>query len=229
MKTIQNLLVIIPAFNEEKVIGSTIEGLKRVLAKNSKILVVDDGSNDHTKYIAVQQGALVVRHPINRGLGGALGTGLYWAKIHKVHYAITFDADGQHDPKDIKKMLQPLHKRIADVAIGSRTQLGWKDIPFDRRVIIYLSNMLTWGLFGVETTDSLSGFRAFNRRAIEAIQLRTDQMEVSNEFFAEMKRSGLRLIEVPIHVIYTDYSRSKGQQNSNALDVAIKMLLRLVR
>lgn len=224
-----NLLIIIPAFNEARVIKNTIEGLRKVIPRQSRILVVDDGSNDRTGTIARQSGALVVRHPINRGLGGALGTGLYWAKTRDVRYAVTFDADGQHDPKDLQQVLDPLNKNKADVVIGSRTKESWQDIPFDRKIIIALSNLLTWGLFGMKTSDSLSGLRAFNRKAIEMIRLRTDQMEVSNEFFSEIKRNKLRLLEVPIHVIYTPYSRSKGQQNSNALDVAIKILLRLAR
>lgn len=224
-----NLLIIIPAFNEAQVIKNTIEGLRRVIPRQSRILVVDDGSNDRTGIVARRAGVLVVRHPINRGLGGALGTGLYWAKTHDVHFAVTFDADGQHDPKDLLRVIDPLRKDTADVVIGSRTKEGWQEIPFDRKIIIMMSNLLTWGLFGMRTSDSLSGLRAFNRRAIETIRLRTDQMEVSNEFFSEIKRNKLRLLEVPIHVIYTPYSRSKGQQNSNALDVAIKILLRLAR
>lgn len=225
----KKLLVIIPAFNESKVIGETIRGVRKVLPKNSAILVVDDGSNDATGGLAKKSGALVLRHPINRGLGGALGTGLYWAKIKNFDYCVTFDADGQHDPKDLKPVLKPLHYNKGDVVIGTRSKLGWKEIPADRKLILILSNWLTWWLFGIKTTDSLSGFRAFNRRAIEKIQLRTDRMEVSNEFFSEIKRHKLRLAEVPITVIYTDYSRSKGQKNSNAIDVGVKLLLRLFR
>lgn len=191
--------------------------------------MIDDGSNDQTGNIASKQGALVVRHPINRGLGGALGTGLYWAKTHDIEYAVTFDADGQHDPADIKKILQPLYEKQADVVIGSRTQESWKQIPFDRKIIITASNVLTWWFFGLRSSDSLSGFRGFNRMAIEKISIRTDQMEVSNEFFSEINRNKLLLKEVPIRVIYTDYSRLKGQQNSNAIDVGVKLLLRIFR
>lgn len=224
-----NLLVIIPAFNEASVIASTIQGVKKVLGSKAKILVIDDGSNDNTGVKAQKSGAVVVSHPINRGLGGALGTGLYWAKMHDSDYVITFDADGQHDPEDIKKVLNPLLADKADVVIGSRTKLGWGEIPFDRKIILTLSNILTWWLFGIRTSDSTSGLRAFNRKAIEAIQIRTDQMEVSNEFFHEVKRNKLRLAEVPIKVIYTEYSRSKGQKNSNAIEVGVKLLLRLFR
>ena len=222
-------LVIIPAFNEEKVIGKTIEGIKAILKYKSPILVIDDGSSDHTRTVAEKAGAIVVRHPINRGLGGALGTGLYWAKVNNIDYCVTFDADGQHDPKDLELVLESVLNGKVDVAIGSRALEGWKEIPTDRKIILILSNLLTWWFFGIKTSDSLSGFRAFNRMAIEKIRIQTDRMEVSNEFFCEIKRNKLRLLEVPIKVIYSDYSRSKGQKNSNAFDVGVKLLLRLFR
>lgn len=222
------LLVIIPAFNETSVIAKTIQGVRNSL-KEAIILVVDDGSSDATGAVAKKAGAIVVSHPINRGLGGALGTGLYWAKEKDVDSAITFDADGQHDPNDIPKVLAPISAGRADVVIGTRTKLGWSEIPWDRKIVLTLSNWLTWWLFGITTTDSTSGLRAFNRKAIEQIQIKTDQMEVSNEFFYEIKRCKLRLEEVPIKVRYTEYSRLKGQKNSNAVNVGVKLLLRLFR
>jgi len=222
------LLVIIPAFNEALVIGKTIRGVRKSL-KDAEILVVNDGSSDATGIEAEKAGAIVVSHPINRGLGGALGTGLYWAKERDIDCAITFDADGQHDSEDIIKVSEPVLNGNADVVIGTRTKFGWSEIPLDRKIVLTLSNWLTWWLFGITTTDSTSGLRAFNRKAIEKIQIKTDQMEVSNEFFFEIKRCGLRLEEVPIKVLYTEYSRSKGQKNSNAFSVGVKLLLRLFR
>lgn len=223
------LLIIIPAFNEALQIANTIKGLKKVAPKQSKILVVDDGSTDDTAFVATNAGAFVVRHLLNRGLGGALGTGLAYAKNSGVKRAVTFDADGQHNPTDLIRMLRPLQDSLADVVIGSRTLKGWKKIPRDRKIIFIVSNWLTWLLFGIRTSDSLSGFRAFNRAAIDKITIMTDQMEVSNEFFSEIRRQRLRLKEIPIKVIYSDYSRSKGQKNSNALVVGVKLLLRLFR
>jgi glycosyltransferase involved in cell wall biosynthesis len=222
------LLVIIPAFNEALVIGKTIRGVRKSL-KDAEILVINDGSSDTTGIEAEKAGAIVVSHPINRGLGGALGTGLYWAKERDIDCAITFDADGQHDSEDIIKVSEPVLNGNADVVIGTRTKFGWGEIPLDRKIVLTLSNWLTWWLFGITTTDSTSGLRAFNRKAIEKIQIKTDQMEVSNEFFYEIKRCGLRLEEVPIKVLYTEYSRSKGQKNSNAFSVGVKLLLRLFR
>lgn len=223
------LLIIIPAFNEALVIKQTIQGITNAIGTSATLLVVDDGSSDQTYRYAKLAGAHVIRHLINRGLGGALGTGLHWAKSKDIQYAITVDADGQHDPLDIRRVLSPLVTNKADIVIGTRMKLGWKEIPFDRRILILMSNILTWWIFGIRTSDSLSGLRGFNRKAIEKIQIRTDQMEVSNEFFWEVKKHHLRLVETPIRVIYTEYSRSKGQKNSNAFDVVVKLLIRLFR
>src|SRR5690606_31667259 len=117
----------------------------------------------------------------------------------------------------------------ADIVIGSRSLGAKKHMPFDRQLILKASNLLTLLLFGQSTSDSLSGFRAFGTRAINSVALRTERMEVSNEIFSEIKRLKLRLEEVPIKVIYTEYSRSKGQSNTNSFNIVLKLLLRLFR
>src|SRR3989344_1103316 len=224
-------LIIIPAFNEAPVIATTITHIKKHLNGhlNSAILVIDDGSTDDTYQMARTAGVFVLRHFLNRGLGGALGTGLAYARDHHYDFAVTLDADGQHDPEDINRVLQPLITSQADVVIGSRTLSHQGKLPLDRKIIIMLSNLLTELLFNQPTTDSLSGFRGFNRRALESIVIKTDRMKVSNDFFSEIKRLGLKLAEVPIKIIYTDYSRSKGQSHTNSLIIIYKLLLRLFR
>jgi glycosyltransferase involved in cell wall biosynthesis len=222
------LLVIIPAFNEASVIGSVIASVKTNLP-TADILIVDDGSSDATSEQAKKHDVTVVRHIVNRGLGGAIGTGLAFAKRHAYDIAITLDADGQHDPKDAQTMIALLQKDKFDLVIGSRLVKGMLEMPSDRRLLNWLANAITFLLFGVKTTDSQSGFRAFNRKAIQTISLKTERMEVSSEIFAEINRLHLRFAEVPISVIYTDYSRAKGQQNSNKWSVGYKLMLRLFR
>jgi len=102
-------------------------------------------------------------------------------------------------------------------------------MPFDRLIISWVGNIVTFLLFGIWTTDSQSGFRAFNQKAIRVVKIKTQGMEVSSEIFGEIKRHHLRLAEVPIRVIYTDYARKKGQKNLNAPRVVLKLLLRLFR
>lgn len=224
-------LIIVPAFNEASVIRHTLLSLKQELKKIGQfdILVVDDGSSDQTANIAEKTDAIVVRHRLNRGLGGALGTGLTFAKRENYDLAVTFDADGQHNPADIIKAIKPIETEGADIVIGSRTLSAHSRTPAVRKIIIWGSNVITKLLFGIWTSDSQSGFRAFSQKAIRLLKIKTERMEVSSEVFAEAKRHHLKVIEVPITVIYTDYSLSKGQGNLNAVNVLYKLLLRLAR
>lgn len=224
-------LIIVPAFNESAVIQQTLTDLKQVLKAKSEfdIVVIDDGSTDATASKARKANVIVLRHRLNRGLGGALSTGLEFAKRNNYDLAITFDADGQHDPNDILKAIQPIKAHQADVVIGTRTRSKAGHMPFDRVIINHISNLVTWILFGVWTSDSQSGFRAFSKKALQHIEVKTQNMEVSSELFAEIKKHHLKWTEVPINVIYTNYSRSKGQTNLNALNVLVKLLLRLAR
>lgn len=224
-------LVVVPAFNEAPVISNTLKSLKQTLKQSGKydILVVDDGSTDNTFQEATRSKVKVLRHKLNRGLGGALGTGLEYARRNDYDLAVTFDADGQHDPKDIVKLAKLIEQDKADLAIGSRTTSKSGQMPWDRMLINWTSNVVTLLFFGVWTSDSQSGFRAFSKKAINYIEIKTERMEVSSEIFSEVKKHKLRVKEIPIRVIYTDYSRSKGQSNLNAVNVLFKLLLRLAR
>ena len=228
----KKLFVFLPAFNEAQVIGKVLKDTKRTLKKvpgfRTRLVVVDDGSQDKTSLEARKAGATVLRHVLNRGLGGALSTGLAYAKKHQTDIMVTIDSDGQHDPKDILKGLKPILKDQADVVIGSRL-LGQKGMPWDRIIISWAGSLITFFLFEIWTSDSQSGFRVFNKKAIEKIEVKTQGMEVSSELFGEIERNYLRFAEVPIQVIYTDYSRSKGQSNLNAVQVLIKLILRIFR
>ena len=228
----KRLTLILPALNEAEVLADVLARLKTALKRlpvDTELVVVNDGSRDETAAIAVKTGATVLTHLINRGLGAALGTGLAYAKKEQADFAITFDSDGQHDPQDIAKVLRPLLAGQADVVIGSRSLSREGKMPFLRRINNLAFNLLTWIFFGKTTSDSLSGFRGFNRRAIKYIRLKTERMEVSNEFFAEIKRHNLKLAEVPIRVIYTPYSMKKGVKPGNVFAIIFRLVLRLLR
>ena len=162
-------------------------------------------------------------------MGGALGTGFEYAKDNNFEALITFDSDGQHKAESLKILLDLIAKDSADVVIGSRLLKNLSEMPKDRLVISYLGNILTYLLYGFVSTDSQSGLRAFNKKAIDCITIKTDRMEVSSEFLKEIKRNKLRYKEVPIKPIYTEYSRASGQSNINSFNVALKMFLRLFR
>lgn len=200
-------IAVVPAWNEEKMIGDVLDGLR---SRVDRVVVIDDGSTDRTSEIARGRGAVVIRHAVNRGLGAALGTGIQAAIIAGADVILTFDADGQHDPDDVSAVVAPVLDGKADLVIGTRLA-DREGMPLVRRLANQTGNLVTWTLFGARTSDSQSGFRALSRRAATAIDIRTDRMEVSSEIIVEAHRLGLRLVEVPIHSRYTAYSLSKGQ------------------
>jgi len=223
------ILIGIPAYNEEQMIGKVIRSLFGIAEKiGADILVVNDGSTDKTYEIVKSPKVTLVNHLLNRGLGGALKTIFAYAKVNGYDILLTFDADGQHKAKDIPKLIGPLIKNHTDVVIGTRWN-NLKKVPVSRLIINQFANIITYLLFGIWTADSQSGFRAFNRKAIQKIHLETDGMEVSSEFFREIYKNKLRFVEVPIDAIYTTYSTKKGQKLSNAANVFFQLLLRLLR
>lgn len=215
------LVVIIPAYNEEKNIGNVLAGVRKY---TDNIIVVDDGSQDRTGKIAESYGAEVFHHFINRGLGGALGTGIAAALNRGADIIVTLDADGQHDPNEILKLIEPIKQDKTDVVIGSRF-LEKQEMPFFRRIGNYFFNLFTLFLFGVKSTDSQSGMRAFNRKVGESLEIFTNGMEVSSEIIKEIKQQNFRMQEVPIKAIYTDYSLSKGQGFFVGAKTLIKLLI----
>lgn len=215
-------VAVIPAYNEEKTVAEAVTG---ALGIADRVLVVDDGSDDRTAERAEAAGATVVRHALNRGLGGALGTGIEGALRLGADAILTMDADGQHRPEDAKRVLDRLREGDADFVIGSR-MLSPEGMPFHRRLANRIGNLLTWALFGLAVSDSQSGLRAMTREAAMKIELKTDRMEVSSEFVKEIKEKKLRLAEVPIKAVYTDYSLSKGQSFLTGLRTAAKLILR---
>lgn len=224
------LAIVIPAFNESAVIYNVLKSLPKKLSgiARTEILVIDDGSRDTTYNEAIRAKVQVVQHAINRGLGAAIKTGLEWAKANNFDILITFDGDGQHDPKDIETVIKPVLEKRADLVIGSRF-LKKQKIPLDRFIINWFANLATLILFGVFSTDSQSGFRAFSKKAINLIEFKADRMEFSSEILLEAKKHSLSITEVPIKAIYTSYSRAKGQKNTNAIPVLTRFLVKLLR
>lgn len=221
-------LVIVPAFNEEGSITTVIKDLQRHGYRD--IVVVDDGSSDSTAKIAKSKNIFVVSHIINRGLGASLGTGFEFAKQNGFETVVTFDADGQHKAKDIPKVIKHIKNGRADVVVGSRLLYKKKEMPLDRLILNHLSNLATLFLYGVRATDTLSGLRAFNKKSLESIRIKTQRMEVSNEFFKEIRRNKLRYREVPLEPIYTQYSlEGSDQGHLPVIRLAATMILRLFR
>ena len=218
MKTI----IVIPAYNEEKTIGGVLRKLKDNGYKD--IIVVDDGSKDKTFEIASNEKIKVFKHMINRGLGGALNTGISAALKENADIIVTFDADGQHDFRDISKLNYYIEHGY-DVAIGNRIN---EKMPFLRRIGNKGLDFVTYLLFGIYVNESQSGLRMFSRKAASLIEIKTNRMEVSSEIITEIGRHKLRLKEVPIRTIYTEYSLSKGNSVWNGFRIAFKLFLRRI-
>jgi len=202
--------IVIPAYNEEKVIQEVITDIQKAGYEN--IIVVDDGSSDKTFFKAQKiLGNLVFRHKIKRGKGAATKTGIEAAKLLGADIIVTVDGDGQHNPADISKLTKPIEFENFDVVLGTRL-LNPKGMPFHKIIANHIGNFFTWWLFGLWVTDSQSGFRAYSRHAAEIINTKADRYEYDSEVIREIYLYKLKYVEIPITVRYTDYSMSKIQK-----------------
>lgn len=215
---------IMPVYNEASVVGDVIRDLRE---RYPLVVCVDDGSSDASAAVAAEAGAAVVRHPYNMGQGAALKTGIdYCLRDAAMEQVVTFDADGQHQVDDAAEMIRVLGREGVDVVLGSRfldrrTRPGFIKGLVLRAAIRY-SNWTT----GVRLTDAHNGLRVLGRRACEVIQIEQNTMAHASEIVEEIGRHGLTVREHPVHILYTDYSRAKGQSVLNSVNIVIDMLFR---
>lgn len=214
--------IIIPARNESASITTVINSLKK--KGYTKIIVVDDGSNDNTNLLAEQAGATTIKHYINRGQGAALRTGTEYALSKGADIIVHFDADGQMRAEDIAKVIKPLTDGKADVSFGSRFLSNESNIPAVRRAILILGRIFMRTLFKVTTTDPQSGFRALTKKAANTIEITQRGMPHCSEILAQVHKKKIAFTEVPVTIIYTDYSKKHGQSNVEAVRIAAKLL-----
>jgi polyprenyl-phospho-N-acetylgalactosaminyl synthase len=217
-----SVYVVIAAYREAGVIGDVV---RPVAQFTPHVIVVDDGSRDDTGDRARAAGATVLRHVVNRGQGAALQSGIAFALKQGADVIVTFDADGQHDPRDLPALVEPIFAGRADIALGSRFLGQAEGIPAARRAILALAVLFTRITSGVRLTDAHNGLRAFSRRAAEKLDLQLDRMAHASEIIDQLQRTKLPYVEVPVNVRYTRYSLAKGQGNGNAARVAIDYLM----
>jgi len=221
----KKIYILIPAFNEDKKIGSVIKNLRSAGYHN--ILVVNDGSIDQTAEVARNVGAEVLNHIINRGQGAALRTGIeYLRETYNPDVIVTFDADGQHNERDIKKFIAPIVNGEADIVLGSRFLEEKSEIPFLRKKILKLGVIFTRFISNISLTDTHNGFRALGKKAIFKIEITQRGMEHASEIIDEIKKRGLSFKEVPVKITYSEYSKCKGQKNSNFVKIGFKTILK---
>ena len=189
----------IPAYNEEKNIGKIITKLKKI---TNSIIVCDDGSSDMTSQIATELGATVIKHEKNKGYGAAINSIFKKCNEEGVDVLVTFDADGQHRIGDLEKILKPIVEDKADIVIGSRFLDDESDVPNYRKLGIKVITQVTNASIKQKLTDSQSGFRAYNKKILDTIQLSDVGMGISTEILIKASSNGYRITEVPIKINY---------------------------
>jgi len=211
-------------FNEAKVVGDVIRGL---LPQFPNIVCVDDGSSDGSQAVANAAGAVVVQHPINLGQGAALQTGLEYA-LQDPHTAcvITFDADGQHRVEDARDMALRVLAGEADVILGSRFLDRRTKLSRMKRLVLKTAALQSRLATGMNLTDAHNGLRAFNRNVASAIHLTQNRMAHASELVHQLAAMKVNWKEQPVEIIYTDYSKSKGQSLLNSVNILAELLFR---
>jgi len=216
--------LVIPLYNEATVVGDIVRQAREAF---DNVVVVDDGSSDDSAAAARRAGALVVQHPVNLGQGAALQTGIDVAlRLAGVEYLVTFDADGQHRLDDAVEMVRRLRRDEADVVFGSRFLDGRTQATPLKRTVLRAAVVYSRLTTGVRLTDTHNGLRALNRRAATSFRIRQNRMAHASEIIAKVGSSDLRWVEHPVHILYTDYSRSKGQSVLNAVNILTELLYR---
>jgi glycosyltransferase involved in cell wall biosynthesis len=220
----QKVCVIVPFYNEEQVINKVISEL---ISHNYKVLAVDDGSSDKSYENIQDLKCTIIRHPQNFGQGAALQTGMSFAKLNpNLEIFVTFDSDGQHQVANIENVLNPLIKDEADIVFGTRFQDDLTKFTFLKRIVLKIAIKYTHLSTGVVLTDTHNGFRAMNKTAINKIELSFPGMTHASEFVTKAGENNLRIKEVPVHVLYTKYSKGKGQSLWNAINILTDLFLR---
>lgn len=216
--------VVIPLYNEEQVIADVVKDASRFF---DNIVCVNDGSRDGSAQQAAAAGAVVVNHPVNLGQGAALQTGVEYAcSDPTMCYVVTFDADGQHRPEDAAQMVEVLRRGEADVVFGSRFLDGRTNVRGLKRIVLKAAAAYTNTLTKVHLTDAHNGLRALTRQVAEQMDLRQNRMAHASEIVSFVGSRGFRYVEAPVQIIYTDYSRRKGQSLLNSINILTEMIFK---
>lgn len=204
---VHKILVIIPAYNEELSLPKVIKGVTSFPGVD--VAVINDGSQDQTSEVARRAGANVIDLPFNLGIGGAVQTGYLFAHKNDYDIAVQIDADGQHNPEDLLKVIEPVQKGEADMVIGSRfvEWTGYK-APLGRKIGIMIFSKVVSLINGAPLKDTTSGYRAVSKRVIKyfADNYPTDYPEV--EALVLLKKIGFVIKEVPVNMAHREYGQS---------------------
>lgn len=216
----QDTWLIIPCFNEGTVIGDVIRHARETFPN---IVAVNDGSSDNSAEEIHKAGAHLVNHPVNLGQGAAIQTGVEYARSQPgAQYFVTFDADGQHQVKDVVSMLDRLHNEDVDIIVGTRFGRPRNEddqVPWIKRLVLKTVVLLSSRTRKLGLTDAHNGLRVFNKKVADELNIRMNGMSHASEFVAQMDERGWRVSEQPVDILYTEYSMSKGQSLINGVNI----------
>jgi glycosyltransferase involved in cell wall biosynthesis len=218
--------IVIPAYNEAAIIGDVIADVRSVFGN---VVCVDDGSRDGTAEVALRAGAHVVSHPLNLGQGAAIQTGVEYARDRPgAALFATFDADGQHRVKDLIRMIDRLARDDVDLVVGTRfADPGvLSNTPLAKRIVLRAAAALSPRSRKLGLTDAHNGLRVFNRTVADGLNITINGMGHASEFIMLAYENRWRVAEEPVEILYTDYSRSKGQPLLNGVNIVFDGFLR---
>lgn len=216
--------LVIPLYNEATVVRDVVQNARRTFPN---IVCIDDGSTDGSVAEALTGGAVVLRHPINLGQGAALQTGIEFAvRQPGAQYFVTFDSDGQHQVSDAVEMVERLRTEPYDIVVGSRFLDGRTNASALKKLVLRMAVLFERLSTGVRLTDAHNGLRAFNQHAASTLDIRQNRMAHASEIVAQIGQHKLRYVEHPVHIVYTDYSRSKGQSLWNSVNILSELFIK---
>ncbi|MCK6211753.1 glycosyltransferase family 2 protein [Georgenia sp. EYE_87] len=214
--------LVVPLYNEAAVIGDVVT---RARERFPNVVCVDDGSADASAAAAERAGAVVVRHPFNLGQGAALQTGMrYVLEQTDAEYIVTFDADGQHQVEDAEAMVQLARRDDLAIVFGSRFLDARTRPGLAKRLVLRTAVWVTNQSTGLRLTDAHNGLRVIRRDAASKLDLRQNRMAHATEIVLNLGRTGLPWAEYPVHVLYTDYSKGKGQSLLNSVNILVDLV-----
>jgi glycosyltransferase involved in cell wall biosynthesis len=220
----EDVWLIIPVYNEAAVIGSVV---RDALGTFPNVVCVDDGSKDGSAEQIRAAGAHLVRHPINLGQGGALQTGVEYARAQPgAEYFVTFDADGQHQVADVVRMIARLRTEPIDIVVGTRFHGDTSHIPLTKRLVLRTVVAMSPRLRRLKLTDAHNGLRAFNRTVAERMDIRLSGMGHASEIVEMIDTFKWRVAEEPVTIVYTEYSMAKGQSLINGVNILFDTALK---
>lgn len=216
--------LVVPLYNEARVIGDVVRDARLTFPN---VVAVDDGSSDDSAARAAAAGAAVVRHPVNLGQGAALQTGFEYALTQPgMRWVVTFDADGQHQVEDVEHMLATARSENLEVVFGSRFLDDRTDAGLLKKAVLKLAVTYTNATTRTQLTDAHNGLRLIHRDVVARLNITQNRMAHASELVAQIGALGVPYGESPVHVLYTDYSKSKGQSLWNSVNILVELIMR---